>query len=83
MRTSEERARAQLEQRVPEGIRDKVHLLLPHGSAAEEILRAARERQVDLIVIARHGHSGILERLLGGVAYRVVRQAHCPVLVVR
>jgi universal stress protein A len=78
-----DKSRAMLEARVPDDLRDRVELALPHGPPAEQILETAKLRGVDLIVLAPHGKSGILEQLLGGVAYRVVRHARCPVLVVR
>ena len=47
------------------------------------IVQYAAEHQVDLIVMPTHGRSGLKHLLLGSVAERVVRHAHCPVLVVR
>jgi nucleotide-binding universal stress UspA family protein len=37
----------------------------------------------DLIVMGTHGHSWLRERLFGSVTEEVVRQAHCPVMVVK
>ncbi len=53
------------------------------GSAANEILRFVGEGSFDLVVTATHGHTGLKHLVLGSVAERVVRQAHCAVLVVR
>ena len=53
------------------------------GPAADEITRFAAERDVDLIVIATHGLRGLQHVLLGSVAERVVREAPCPVFVVK
>jgi glycine betaine transporter len=58
-------------------------LLFSEGAPAAEIVRCARERTVDLIVMGTHGRSGVSHALLGSVAERVVRTAPCPVLVVR
>lgn len=44
---------------------------------------AARTLKVDLIVISTHGYTGVNRALLGSVTERVVREAPCPVLVVR
>jgi nucleotide-binding universal stress UspA family protein len=52
---------------------------LPH----EEIVRCARERGIDLIVMGTHGRRGVVHALLGSVAEKVVRNAPCPVLTVR
>ena len=48
-----------------------------------EIIRYARESQVDLIVMGTHGRSGLTHVLLGSVTEKVVRKAPCPVLTVR
>lgn len=48
-----------------------------------EIIRYAKDQDVDLIVIGTHGRSGLAHVLLGSVAERVVRKAPCPVLTVR
>jgi universal stress protein A len=48
-----------------------------------EIIRAAAENSIDLIIIGMHGRKGLVNYLLGSTARRVVRQAPCPVLVVR
>jgi nucleotide-binding universal stress UspA family protein len=37
----------------------------------------------DLIVMGTHGHSWVKHRLFGSVTEAVVRQARCPVLVVK
>jgi nucleotide-binding universal stress UspA family protein len=53
------------------------------GKPFIEIITAAREESIDLIIMATHGHSGIEQILFGSTAERVVRKAHCPVLTVR
>ena len=52
------------------------------GDAAEEIVRYATLRGVDLIVLGSHGRTGFSRTLLGSVAERVTRTAPCPVLTV-
>jgi nucleotide-binding universal stress UspA family protein len=47
---------------------------------AENIMEAAREQKVDLIVMGTHGRHGLAHLLLGSVAERVLRDAPCPVL---
>ena len=54
-----------------------------HGEAASEIVRVAKERDVDLIVISSHGRTGLGRILFGSTAESVVRHASCPVLVVK
>lgn len=53
------------------------------GEPAAEILSYARESGVDLLVLGTHGRTGLEHALMGSVAERVVRKAHCPVLTVR
>jgi len=54
-----------------------------HGRAYREIIDAADELGVDLIVIATHGYTGLKHVLLGSTAEHVVRHARCAVLTVR
>lgn len=53
------------------------------GNPAAEIIAAAEARDVELIVIGRHGQHTVARFLMGSVADRVVRHATCDVLVVR
>ena len=53
------------------------------GKPYMEIVKAATDFDVDLIVIASHGRSGISHLLLGSVAEKVVRLAPCPVFTVK
>jgi universal stress protein A len=53
------------------------------GLAAHEIVEAAKDLDVDLIVIATHGYTGWKHFCIGSTAERVVRAAPCPVFVVR
>lgn len=53
------------------------------GAPSTEICRVAKEQNVDMIVMATHGHSGLAHLLMGSTAERVIRGAPCPVLTVR
>jgi nucleotide-binding universal stress UspA family protein len=53
------------------------------GHAPNEINKAAKDLDVDLIVIATHGFTSWRHVCIGATAERVVRGAPCPVLVVR
>jgi universal stress protein A len=57
--------------------------LLLEGVASDRIVRAARARHADVIVMGTHGRTGLSRLFLGSVANRVVSQASCPVLTVR
>jgi universal stress protein A len=53
------------------------------GTPFYEIIRFAKEMNIDLIVMGTHGRSGLVHVLLGSVTEKVVRKAPCPVLTVR
>ncbi len=53
------------------------------GYPAEEILRYADERDIDLILMATHGRSGIRRWVMGSVADKVLRASNVPVWLVR
>ncbi len=53
------------------------------GPPAQRIVEAARHESSDLVIVGTHGRTGFGRVLLGSVADRVVRTAHCPVLTVR
>ena len=56
---------------------------LEEGDVAPALLRHATSHDVDLIVMATHGRSGIARAVMGSVADEVVRGAPCPVMVAR
>jgi nucleotide-binding universal stress UspA family protein len=79
-RQDSEAGLAQLEaeiQTVP--VEATVRLGTPHV----EIVRLAREQEMDLIVIATHGRRGVSHALIGSVAEKVVQMAPCPVLSIK
>ena len=61
----------------------EVEDLIVHGEAAAEIVRVAKEREIDLIVISSHGRTGLGRIFFGSTTESVIRHAHCPVLVVK
>lgn len=66
---------------VREGL--EIETLVLHGAPFLEIVHAARLKEVDLIVMATHGRTGLSHALLGSVTEKVVRKAPCPVLSIR
>jgi universal stress protein A len=56
---------------------------LVEGSPKVEIIQYARKQNIDLIVLATHGRTGLTHVIMGSVAEAVVRTAPCPVLTVR
>lgn len=61
----------------------KVKTVVKTGKPFYEIIETASEEDVDLIIIATHGHSGVQHILFGSTAEKVVRKASCPVLTLR
>jgi nucleotide-binding universal stress UspA family protein len=53
------------------------------GDPASEILAAANDSKVDLIVVGTHGRTGLKRLVLGSVARNVLQHATCSVLIVR
>jgi nucleotide-binding universal stress UspA family protein len=61
----------------------RAETVVGYGNPAIEILRVARQQEVDLIVMATHGRSGLSRLVLGSVAAQVVQNSSQPVLLVR
>jgi nucleotide-binding universal stress UspA family protein len=53
---------------------------VPVGNPADEILRAARRRRSDLVVMGTHGLSGVQKLFFGSTTEQVLRRATVPVL---
>ena len=53
------------------------------GSAAAEVVKAARAEKAHLIVMGTHGHGVLGRALLGSVAQKVVSECDVPVLLVK
>jgi nucleotide-binding universal stress UspA family protein len=61
----------------------KPHLRVVTGHPAEQIVRAAEQYEIELIVLGHRGH-GVFERwLLGSVSRAIIAYAHCAVMVLR
>ena len=61
----------------------KAQGLLFKGSTHDQIVKAAKSKKADMIVIGTHGRTGLSKLFMGSVAGRVVSSANCPVLTVR
>ena len=63
--------------------RDDVKIVVDSGWPDTALMRRAEDLGADLIVLGSRGYTGLKHVLLGSVAERVVRYAHCAVLVAR
>lgn len=66
---------------LPADLPRELHVL--GGDPSEKLVALAETIPADLIVMATHGTSSIAHLLLGDIAEKVSRHAHCPVLLVR
>ncbi len=78
-----EHALAQLQAQFESPRHAGIHTEVLYGDPGTEITTFAEEKLAELIVISSHGRTGFARFLLGSVAERVLRLAHCPVLIVR
>lgn len=81
----EKHAAERLEAVIPREDWDKlaVTLVMRKGAPFLEIIRYARERNMDLIVLGTHGRGSLAHVLMGNVAEKVVRKAPCAVMTIR
>jgi len=81
----EEPAIAELEEFKAPGLEglERVRRIVRTGPPFLEIVRYAKEMDIDLIVMGTHGRTGLVHALIGSVAEKVVRKSPCPVLTVR
>ena len=65
-------------------IRDKtkVKIVTRSGREDETIIKFAKEKQIDIIVIGTHGRTGIEHAFIGSVAEKVIRRSPIPVFVI-
>jgi len=56
---------------------------IEYSRPAASIVEYAKKNNVDLIVMATHGYSGIQKFLMGSVAFKVLHESHIPVLLIR
>lgn len=59
----------------------EVNSEIRHGNPADEIVELSRDH--DIIIMGSKGHNPITSLLLGSVAEKVVREACCPVMIIR
>lgn len=60
-----------------------LHAQVLYGQAAESLAGYSEKNNIDLIVIATHGRSGVSRWVWGSVADRILRSSCVPVMMVR
>jgi len=63
--------------------RERLRIRVAGGNPATEILKAAEEAQIDLIIMGTHGRTTIKEFFVGSTTERIVERANCSVLAVK
>jgi nucleotide-binding universal stress UspA family protein len=61
----------------------QAEFILAHGEPSDEIIKIAREHQVDLIAMTTHGHRFISDLLYGSVSHDVRHAVDVPVLLLK
>ncbi len=81
----DQKAKSELKELAESEIGDSLeyNIHIKTGKPFMEIIETASELDVDLIIIATHGHTGVEHLLFGSTAEKVVRKAPCPVLTLR
>jgi len=60
-----------------------IKILLRKGKVYQEIAKAAKQIEADMIFTGTHGVSGYEQHWIGSNTYRIVTQAPCPVMTIR
>ena len=58
-------------------------ILITGLDPAQAIVSQAKKSRASMIIMGSHGRTGLQKFLLGSVAERTLRYAHCPVLIVK
>ncbi len=74
-----EHAKAALREKLSDARYEGIDVVISFGEVADY----AKATNANLIVLPSHGRTGIARFLIGSVAERVVRLAHCSVVVLR
>jgi len=61
----------------------EVDPVIVEGEPADEIARAIREYDIDLVTVVTHGRRGLARALFGSTAEEIIAEAPCPVLTIR
>lgn len=72
-----------IEQLIEQAGATGAHAVVLVGNAGIEVAAYAKRSDTELIVVTSHGRHGMKQLLLGSTAERIIRHAHCSVLVLR
>ena len=78
-----EHALSEMKKRLTDFDTDVLNLEVGLGDPGHVIVELAEKAKAGLIVIPSHGRTGLSRAIMGSVAERIVRYAHCPVLVLK
>lgn len=79
----------QLRQQVKELLADplfaglEVEPVIVEGEPADEIAKAVRDYDIDMVTVVTHGRRGLARALFGSTAEEIIAEAPCPVLTIR
>lgn len=65
------------------GVKSEIHLLIRGLEAGEDLVKFAREKNVDEIILGVKSRSKVGKFIFGSTAQMVILDAHCPVLTVK
>jgi len=65
------------------GVKNQTHLLVRGFEAGEDIVKFAKEKDIDEIIIGVRSRSKVGKLIFGSTAQVVILDAHCPVLTVK
>jgi len=78
-----DQARKALVERFSDSKYSGVAIHVSFGDPGQVVAEFATQIEAELIVLPSHGRSGVKRLLIGSVAERITRLAHCPVLILR
>ncbi|MEJ2636911.1 MAG: universal stress protein [Calditrichia bacterium] len=61
----------------------KIEEIIIEGDPSEKIVEAAKDKNIDLIIMGSYGHSRIREAILGSTTVQVMRHSDLPILMAR
>ncbi|WP_306551704.1 Nramp family divalent metal transporter [Daejeonella sp.] len=61
----------------------KITIAIGYGTAAKAISKIVKERELDLLVMGAHGHSGISDLIFGTTVEKVRHNVNIPIMIVK